>query len=62
VSKEEDAARSAAVSLGRRGGLARAKAMTKRERSEGASKAAKARWAAVKKAKTAAGKKKGEPE
>ncbi len=43
-----DAKDPAAVSLGRRGGLkggaARAKALTKKRRSEIASKAAKARW------------------
>jgi len=36
----------AAVKLGRKGGKARAKKMTPEERSEGARKAARARWKA----------------
>jgi hypothetical protein len=35
----------AAVALGSRGGKARAKSMTPKERSDGAQRAAKARWA-----------------
>jgi hypothetical protein len=59
LSKEEQAALKAALAaMGRIGGLARAKRMTKRERSEGASLAANARWAAVKAAKAAAEKEK----
>jgi hypothetical protein len=46
--KEEPAKDPNAVALGRKGGLkggpARAKAMTKKQRSEAAKKAAKARW------------------
>jgi hypothetical protein len=49
--EEQVALKDALATMGRIGGLARAKAMTKRERSEGASLAAKARWAAVKAAK-----------
>jgi hypothetical protein len=60
MSKEEDAARSAgAAAMGRKGGATRAKRMTKGERSESASLAAKARWAAVKKAKAMAKKEEG---
>jgi hypothetical protein len=46
--------------IGKKGGEARAKNLSAKERSESASKAAKARWAAEKKAapkKTAGGKK-----
>jgi hypothetical protein len=39
----------AAVSLGRKGGKARAKKLTAKQRKEGAQKAALARWAKVKK-------------
>ena len=41
---EENEKNSAAVSLGRRGGKARASAMTKKQRSEAAKKAARTRW------------------
>ena len=42
--EEENEKNSAAVSLGRRGGKARASAMTKKQRSEAAKKAARTRW------------------
>ena len=42
----EDGKDKAAVSLGRRGGNARARSLTQKERSEIAKKAAKLRWAA----------------
>ena len=41
----DDGKDAAAVSLGKRGGKARAEALTKKERAEIAKKAAKARWA-----------------
>jgi hypothetical protein len=45
----EDGKDAAAVSLGRKGGKARAKALSERERSAIAQKAAKSRWAPRKK-------------
>jgi hypothetical protein len=44
----EDGKNAAAVALGRMGGKARAKGMSARRRKEIASKAAKARWNAIK--------------
>jgi 2-keto-3-deoxy-6-phosphogluconate aldolase len=44
----QDGRSKAAVELGRRGGLARAKAVSKAQRAEIARRAAKARWAAKK--------------
>ena len=44
VPVDEDAAKSAASAFGRMGGQARARKLTKQERSLAASKAARARW------------------
>jgi hypothetical protein len=47
--KDEDDMRSAAATMGSKGGFARAETLTPEERSASAKKAAKARWAKAKK-------------